>query len=963
MHLSETGRLNARTALLCGACFTVVIGLIAPAAILAQTPSPVISPAPAAQTPKTVVENATQAKSSPASASDIVVTGTRVIRDGYRAPTPTTVIGAADIAAKAPANIADFVNELPSLAGSTSPKANVGSVSPGLVGINALNLRNLGANRTLVLLDGQRVAPSTITGLVDVDTLPETLVKRVDVVTGGASADWGSDAVAGVVNFVLDKDFIGLKGDAQGGVTTYGDDRNYKLSLTGGAKFAGGRGHILVSVEDAYNAGVRGIGDRSWYNYSKLMINPAYTVTNGQPQLLAVPNAGLSVATPGGLITSGPLKGTYFGPGGVPTQFNYGPIVGSTFMEGGDYRYADFGTTGDLDPRSSRQNVFTRLSYDVTDHVNVYAQGSYGRDSTWEQSLDQFNLGNITIQPDNAFIPASIATGITAPFSLGSLNQDLGPVIARTKRSTWRAMLGASGDFDALGSNWKWDVYGQRSVSHVYTAAQNISITQNYKNAIDAVRNTAGAIVCRSTLTNPNNECVPYDIFGTGVASQVARDYVLGTSWGRTRLSENSASGTLRGDPFSDWAGPISIATGIEYRREAVSGSNDPLSSTNSYFAGNYHATFGSYDVTEGFFEAVVPLAKDTPFVKSLDLNGAIRATSYSTSGLVATWKVGLTYSPIDDISFRITRSRDIRAPNLSELYQANQTSTTTVTDPARANASSSIFQVTQGNLNLKPEIADTLGIGAVFTPQFFPGFTVSADYYRIGIREAITTENAQATVNGCVLGYSAFCSGITRTDNMITQVLVQPINLAKQISRGVDIEATYRRPFLGGNLVLRALATRFLENYTDDGITPATDTVGTNGTNGTLRNSLPKWRYVATIGFDRDPVTFTFTARGFSAGVYNTSYVQCASSCPTSTTANMTINDNRLPGAIYFDTNIMVKLPHQIEAYLSVDNLLDKDPAQIAFGTNVSAAPLSVNPLLYDVLGRTLRLGLRFKM
>lgn len=343
------------------------------------------------------------------------------------------------------------------------------------------------------------------------------------IVTGGASAGYGSDAVAGVVNFILDTDFTGLKGTAQGGVTTYGDDRNYNLSLTAGVKFADGRGHLLLSGELAHNDGITGLGDRDWYNYSKLFTNPAYAapggVGNGQPQFIVSPNAGFATATPGGIITAGPLRGTYFGEGGTPTQFNYGSIVSGNFMVGGDYRYADFGRSGDLDPRLGRQSAFGRLGYDVSDRVQIYGQVSYNRATSRVGALNQFNLGNITIRPDNAFIPASIASRVTGNLTLGTLNQDLGVVIAHTERSSVRGVIGLKGDFDALGSKWSWDVYSQRSVNRLYTDA-DISITARYQAAIDSVRNVNGAIVCRSTLTSPTNGCVPYNVFGTGVNTQ-----------------------------------------------------------------------------------------------------------------------------------------------------------------------------------------------------------------------------------------------------------------------------------------------------------------------------------------------------------------------------------------------------------------------------------------------------------
>lgn len=974
-----------RTGLLCGS--SVAIGLTlglsspafaqqisSPASAVQTSPSPSAPTAPNEQASTAAAPDAAprgplaspsqEAPSSETSAKDkdIVVTGTRVIRDGYQAPTPTSVVGAAEIASKAPANIADFVNELPSLASSATPRTTVYQLSSGNYGVNALNLRNLGANRTLVLLDGQRVGNSTLGGLVDINNFPQALIKRVDVVTGGASADWGSDAVAGVVNFVLDTNYTGVKGTAQTGITTYGDDASYNVSLTAGTKFAGDRGHIIFSAERNYNDGIRGV-PRDWFHGKGVLINPNYTATNGQPQLIVGDNIGLSNATPGGIITTGPLAGTYFGPNGVPTRFNYGSLVTAPFMQGGDWRYSTIATGGDLDGRLTRNNFFGRASFDITNDIQIFVQGSYSTSYSTQHFGYQYQLGNLTIQPDNAFIPASIASQITAPFNLGTFNQDLGPITITNKRTAIRGVVGLKGKFNALGSSWSWDTYYQKSVNNIYNSSY-LTITPNYRNAIDSVRNANGVIVCRVTLTNPNSGCVPYDIFGTGVNSQAAINYVKGTAYGKPKLTEDVAAATLRGNPFSTWAGPVSIATGVEYRREEVSGTNDPLSTTRSYFAGNYQNSFGSYHVAEGFFEAVAPL------YKGLDLNGAVRVTDYSTSGTVVTWKGGVTFTPVEDITFRFTRSRDIRAPNLQELFVAGATNTSTAPDPFRGNVSSTFFTLTQGNLALKPEKADTLGVGVVLKPRFIRGFEASVDYYNIDINGAIFTVDAQTLINQCFAGNTALCGQIARNSaGVISQITVQPINLAKQTNRGVDMEASYRTglepllPSIGGNLTLRVLATRFIKNYTNNGINVPTDTVGTNNANQGAFLSLPKWRYLASAAWNNDSLALTFTARGFSAGVNNTSYIECTANCPASTAANMTINNNHLPGATYFDVNATYTFRKGWQAFVSVDNLINKDPAQVPYGTSVGGANLPVNPALYDTLGRLFRVGVRFAL
>ena len=265
----------------------------------------------------------------------VVVTGSHIVRDGYQAPTPVTVLDSAFLNASAPANIVDAVTELPSVVGSTTNQNTNQSFSAGQDGVASINLRNLGATRTLVLIDGMRSVPSAVTGIIDVDTIPQELVSRVDVVTGGASAVYGSDALAGVVNFVLDKDYTGLKGELSGGITTYGDDPSYRASVTAGHAFDGGRLHVLLNISTDHIDGIFG-NPRGWDQTGKYFIaNPNYKAGNGLPQYLIQSGAGFSTGTPGGIITSGPLKGVAFGPGGTPYQFNYGSLEGDPFCVGG----------------------------------------------------------------------------------------------------------------------------------------------------------------------------------------------------------------------------------------------------------------------------------------------------------------------------------------------------------------------------------------------------------------------------------------------------------------------------------------------------------------------------------------------------------------------------------------------------------------------------------------------------
>jgi iron complex outermembrane receptor protein len=385
--------------------------------------------------------------------------------------------------------------------------------------------------------------------------------------------------------------------------------------------------------------------------------------------------------------------------------------------------------------------------------------------------------------------------------------------------------------------------------------------------------------------------------------------------------------------------------------------------------------------VTEGFAETVIPLAKDTVWAKSLDLNAAVRGTSYSTSGYVTTWKVGATYNPIDDIRFRATRSRDIRAPNLNDLYQAGSANTNNVTDPFNGNALTLYQGLAVGNTALSPEVADTTGLGVVLQPQFFPGFSASFDYYNIDLAGGISTVPAQTIMDRCFQGITQYCAAISRTTGIGggTQLIIrlQPFNAAAKVNRGYDIEAGYQvgmaqiNDTWNGTLGLRFLATHYLKNYTNDGINPAYDVVGQNNNTATVS---PKWVYRGTLTYALDPVTFVLTGRGLSSGIYganNYPYTMCTSGCATSTTTVPTINDNRINGAFYWDTTFTYRVAAiargdgaDVDAFFNVTNLTNKDPAVVAQGPGgFPYASIPANPALYDVLGRTFRAGVRFKL
>lgn len=928
----------------------------------------------------------------------VTVTGTRIVRDGYEAPTPVSVLGMEQLGEMATTNLADSVNRLPALAGSVSSHNMSGNVSSGTAGVNNLDLRGLGATRTLVLLDGKRIVGATLAGTnsngaaVDINAIPSALVQRVEIVTGGASALYGSDALAGVVNFILDKKFTGVKTSIEAGMTSYHDNESRKVSFTGGTPFAEGSGHLLFSAEYATADEIRG-NDRPWNDAGyQLINNPSYTPTNGQPQLIKTFNTGLSQATRGGLITACtmpggtaptlncPLRGTQFIEGGQPIAFNFGPIISNPYMSGGDWERSRNDHLQSLTLDTERSTAFGRASFDIADNATIFTELGWSKTRAKNHlSLQTFDFG-ITIKGDNAFIPDEVrqqmqAQGIQS-FVMGTTNVDLPPVAGDNTREFKRLMVGIEGDFDLGGANWTWDAYAARSRQEALQLAPQMRVNANFTKAIDAVRDSAGRIVCRVNVdTNPANDdpaCVPYNIMGVGVNSREMVDYVTATGMAEQNLQQDVVAANVSGEPFSSWAGPVSVAVGAEHRRESVDGWASALDESDAFFAGNWHASHGKFNVTEGYLETVVPLASDAPFAQSLDFNGAARWTDYSTSGEVVTWKLGTTWSPIDDVRVRLTRSRDIRAPNLGELFNSGQSGGSNFFDPF-TNTFSVITSRTTGNPDLVPEEADTTGIGLVLTPRFVPGFAISVDYYSIDIDGAIASLGSQENINRCYEGVTQLCRFVVRDANgRLLTVGNQPSNILKQKATGYDIEMSYNLPLSDlisswyGDLSLRALGTYFDSLQTKD----LRGTVEGSGVNtegggiglGTALQS-PKYRYLVSAGYSLDPVTVSLTMRGLSSGKYNNAFIECTANCPPATIANPTIDGNHIAGARYFDLSLKSQLfDSGAEAFFVVENLLNADPALVAGSRGGGFYNGQGNARYYDRLGRQYRAGVRFK-
>lgn len=898
------------------------------------------------------------------SIESVIVTGSRIARDGYNTPTPVSVLSSDEIQAEAPGSVADFVMTLPSIQGSTTASTSSGSLSSGQAGIAALNLRALGPGRTLVLFDGQRSVASTAVGRVDTNTFPQSLVERVEVVSGGASSAYGSDAIAGVVNFVLDRDYTGFKTQIDvGGVEEY-DANSERIVVTAGSDFGGGKGHFLFSGEHFDQDGIHYTAP-DWAQDGHFGIpNPAYggAGSTGEPRYIVQDGIGISTYTPGGLIVDGPLRGTYFGEGGSVEQLTFGDI-GGQWMVGGDYEYTTSGMLGTNSLRSDekRDSVFGRASWQLTPTMEVYAQGSYAAYEGYSFYINPTDR-NFTIQNDNAFLPEAVRqsmadAGITS-FRMSTSNQDMPASGSSNIRETTRFVLGLDSSFEIGNQQFEYSAYYQRGITNTDEHQNPTWFTANLRAATDAIVDpTSGEIVCRSELAG----CVPLNRFGTGVANQDGLDFVLGRPRREQDLQQDVAAINFTTGGIEGWAGDISLAFGAEWREETLDGFVDPKFNSGWKY-GNYKVTSGEYDVAEAYVETVVPVVADM-----LEFNGAVRYTDYSTSGGATTWKGGLTFTPIDEVTLRLTQSKDIRAPNLSELFDAGTARSNSV---AIDGASTPFVQNLQGTPTVGPEEADAFGFGVVYQPEFLSGFALSIDYYDIEVDGVIGFLTAQDVADACLLeGRNEYCDNLRYDGTGALEFIdLEYENLTSLISEGYDIEASYNfalGDLIGnapGDISLRYLATNYVEDTTDDGVT-------TNNRAGQNIGSTPDWVHRFTARYTLDTWSFNLTGRGHSDGVIDNDFIECSTNCPVSGSVARTINENDIDGEWFFDLYAAKDFSFgdsEAQVFLSVKNMFDTDPVLYALplfqGSENRPAYLPANRNLMDVLGRNMRLGIRME-
>lgn len=886
-------------------------------------------------------------------AAAIVVTASRAAPNGADAPTPTTVLGSGAIDARQVSNVAALLNEQPAFRATTSPSAN--AIRTQTPGASTADLRGLGAARTLVLVNGARVPPlapasngtGTTPSAPDLNTIPTLMVERVEVVTGGASAQWGSDAVAGVVNIILKNRFKGLELRAQGGVSTYGDAGNYRLAALGGVEFGEG-GHIVAGVDYVKNNEVGDIYSRPWGANEYGRVANAAFATNGQPANIIASNVHAG-SSPGGLIT-GPvgfsLRNYEFTSATTVAPFDGGGIRNASLQVGGQGKSLAQGVS--LAPSVERFNPYLHAEYEFSDALTIMAEASYSQTTAHLTALPPRD-SSVTILASNPFIPDVVRTAMGAlpSFTISRLDYDIGLFKVNVTNKTPRLMAGASGK---LGGGWSWDAHVTWAQNDYRQTVPNNRNLTKFRFATDAVR-SGNDIVCRATVPGPSFNaaaagCVPINLFGNGTPSAPAINYILGTSVATAKYEQVTAAANLRGTPFSTWAGPVSIALGAEYRREKEVVGADAVAAAGLYETSNAAPYSGRFNVKEGYVEAIVPLARDLPGLRSLDLNGAVRVAGYSTAGTQTTWKGGAVWEPFDGLRLRGTRSRDIRAPAIFETSSAG--AVTNLSATVNGVTAALIPQnATIGNAALRPEKADTLTIGAVLNPRFAPRLTLSVDYYNINLKDAVTTVSGTVAGNLCSAGQTYFCSLFTFAGTTPTAYNARYLNAASLRTNGLDIAGNYRLPLdtihdgWKGSLTLSFSGTYVFHYYSNLGNGSTTiDYVRDNSPAG-----LPRFRSNTSLTYQRGGFSLTGQVTTISAGnIDNTANLNAATS----------INTNRVPAYQYLNLQISQEVGERFRLFAGVNNV---------FNTALPALPSTTvftltNGIYYDTIGRAFTLG-----
>lgn len=923
------------------------------------------------------------AETTPVEGNAIVVTGTLIRNPNLEQSSPVSVVGSEELELQQTNVAEEILRELPGAVPSVGSQVNNGNG-----GASFVNLRGLGVNRNLVLLDGTRIVPAGLGGVVDLNNIPLALIERVDILTGGAVTTYGADAISGVVNFITKNDFAGMELSLSEQITERGDGNTFRGDLTVGANFDDGRGNAVLSVGYQETDPVTQ-GDRSFGAFNI----DSYT---GRP-------GGSSAAVPA----------TIAGYGGPFRQIS---PDGQTLVP--FYRPFNFNPQNIFQTPFQRFNMFGTARYEVADGIETYVQGLFSKNSVTTRIASSSSFFETYTFPfSNPFIPTAIRNDIctaqrltpaqctAAAAATSPSDPNYRTFNAQVRRrfveagtrdneyttTIFQIKTGVRGDItDSLG----FDLFG--------TYGQSENVSRQTGNGLKSRLQQALLATNPNTCLNPAGGCVPFNLFGLpgSITPEQLRFVVSSVSTGgTTETSLATVQGVVNGDfgfgsPLAEE--PIGIAVGGEYRRYMAASVSDLATQTPGEVLGNGAASpdvFGEYDVYEAFGELIVPLVADRPFFHSLTLEAGARYSDYSTSGNSFTWKAGGSWEPTRDVKLRGSYNRATRAPNIGELFAPNVTGLDNLTiDPcsgakpvANANlaavcraqgapagqigliadpAAAQINVTSGGNPNLDVEKATTWTIGAVFQPEFIPGFTASIDYYDIKVVDAITTPTVGDVITGCFGNITAAsasdpaCTGIRRNpltgglDGSTANTPGLPLrlsNLGRITTNGIDVALNYRR-----DIGFAKLALAFNGNWTDSAKFQATPTsvdrecVGYYSVNcGSIqpefsfnqRTTLTfggtdlslLWRYIDGVRYEPLALADDIAAGGGPLEQFQT-----------------------IPAEHYFDLSTRFSLTDNFTLTLTAMNLFDNKPKLVGSSIGTTAFNSgNVYPSTYDPLGR----------
>jgi len=869
--------------------------------------------------------------------SEIVVTGSRIARAGFDLPTPTTVIGEVELRQGSRPNLQQVLNDAPSFRPTVTPQVSPGNTSSGSAPVD---LRGLGSSRTLTLVNGRRFV-----GNNNLNYIPLGLVERVEVVTGGASAAYGSDAVAGVVNIILKNKVKGINVGGVTGISSRGDGMRYGFDLTAGTEFAGGKGQILFSGEYVNDKSIPSRNSRANLTAGRIIF-PGDTLQT----LVADVNTNQTL---GGLIVSGVLANQTFDASGNLRPYQGGVAVNAGQVVGGvDSRglYDAIVLTTPLE----RISTYGRATYDFGG-VTLWADAAYGRSRSDYPFLPDIGIGTLTLQSSNPFLPAGARAQLAAAgqptFRFARFYDGPYRLNFDGLRQQYEGAVGIDAE---LGSGWKFTSHFSHGVVDFRQRLDNARVVARFNNAINAV-SSGGQIVCGinadAITTNDDPACRPLNLFGDN-ASPEAIAYAYDTQRSDSTNKLDAASAQVQGDLFSLWAGPVTVALGAEARWEKQKARSGALDLARAFGPLNLFGSpiSGGFNVKEGFGEVAVPLLNIEGKAK-IDLNGAARYSDYSQSGGIWSWKAGGTIGLFDTLLLRGTRSRDIRAPGVGELFAVRALTIRPIDDAQFAqfqgrpgyNRTPSPSTFTGGNPDLVPEVSYTTTVGATFSPRFFPGFNLSVDYYDIKIGGAIFALTGTNLTVACNQGSAAACDRIVRdpVTGTVTQISANQQNIASFETAGVDIEASYLLRLsrftnaIPGTIQIRGLAS-YVDSFVFDTGSSRIDSVGSVGA-GTS-NAIPKWRSTLSLTYQGDVIGLDARIRHVGGGKFDR-------------LLEGVLSNNDISSRTYVDLGAQFKVSDRFTFFTNANNVFDRKP------------PISpVSPTFYDVVGTYYTAGARVK-